>query len=448
MAYWITNAGSIVVYVRMGLSRIATVHETDWIARLEREFPEWREHYYLTIIPFASESIRILRSTLESLAESDFPAERRLLVLSSEIAKPEGRETASQLAAEFSGRFGHILVTEHTLKQGELKGKASNENHAGRFAYEALIRMGIDPGKVLVSSNDADMRIEPQYPAYLLYSYLSEGPRRDRMVYQPVPADLSDYWNASFFTRMLVMSGVLWRITLQMRGGLRCTVFSFYSMSMKTLRDIGFWDVDVIPEDERTMFKAIATFGRSFRVKPLFIMVKGASIRGDGLVGSALEQYAQIRRWAWGASEIAHSFSVNRNLSPSGRRAMALPILNQIRTAVEWSLAPLILVFGGFLPGLVNPFFGFTSAGRIFALVMTIFAVVSTFLLLYTISLERLIAPPRPIAMRGVPDRLFGLAQWFLSPAVSLAFGALPALEAQTRLIFNSRIAYVESRKE
>jgi hypothetical protein len=31
---------------------------------------------------------------------------------------------------------------------------------------------------------------------------------------------------------------------------------------------------------------------------------------------------------------------------------------------------------------------------------------------------------------------------------VSLVFGSLPAFEAQTRLIMNQRIAYVESRKE
>jgi len=448
MAYWITSAASIIVSARRGLGRMAAVRETDWPSRLEREFPEWHDYYYLTIIPFASESIRLLRSTLEALAESDFPTERKLLVLSSEAALPSGRAVAMELAAEFSERFGRILVTEHALKPGELKGKASNENHAGRFAYDALLRLGIEPGRVLVSSNDADMQIERQYPAYLLYTYLSEGPGRDHTIYQPIPADLGDYWTASFFTRMLVMSGILWRITLQVRGGLRCTVFAFYSMSMKTLRDIDFWDADVIPEDERTMFKAITAFGRSFHVRPLFVMTRGASIRGDGLAGSAVEQYAQIRRWAWGASEIAHSLSTYRCLDRAARKAMILPILNQVRSAVEWSLAPLLLVFGGFLPGFVDPAFALSPAGRVYALAMTGVAIASTFLLLCTMALEGLIAPPRPESKSSVPTLLFGFAQWFLTPAVSLAFGCLPALEAQTRLILNRRIAYVESRKE
>lgn len=448
MSYWVANCASIVFTARAGLKRVIAVRTEDWTARLDADYPGWREHYYCTIIPFASESINVLRPTIEALASTDFPVSRRILILSSEAALPRGRDIAQELASEFEGRFGLIFVTEHVLKEGELKGKASNENHAGRFAYTKLRELGIDPAKVLVSSNDADMKVDSVYPAYLLHSYLSEGEERDRIIFQPIPADLGDYWTASFFTRMLVMSGILWRLTLHMRGGLRCTVFAFYSMSLKTLHDIGFWDADTIPEDERTMFKAIKAFGRDFRVRPLFIMTKGTSIRGDGLAGSAAEQYSQIRRWAWGASEIAHSVSVYSVLDREGRRAMRLPILNQFRTAVEWSLAPLLLMTGGFLPGLLNPSFATSPAGRTYAFAITLITCISTCLLVGTIWLERLIAPPRPESRQNAPARVFGLAQWFLSPVVSLAFGAIPALEAQTRLILNRRIAYVESRKE
>lgn len=448
MLYWISSCVSIVTTVLKGLGNINAVKNEDWISRLKAEYPDWTEYHYCTILPFASESINVIRPTLEALANSDFPNERKILVLSSEAALPKGRKIAEELAEEFSSRFGQVHVIEHTLKTGELKGKASNENFAGRFTYDKLIELGIDPAKVLVSSNDADMKIESEYPGYLLHSYLSEGDNRDNVIYQPIPADLEDYWKASFFTRMLVLSGILWRITLQVRGGLRCTVFAFYSMSMKTLNNIGFWDADVIPEDERTMFKAINAFGPDFHVHPLFIITKGVSVRGEGLAGAAAEQYTQIRRWAWGASEIAHSMSLFSGLDEKGKKAIFMPILNQIRSAVEWSLAPMLLVFGGFLPGFVSPEFAQSTAGEAYALAMTIIAAISTLLLLCTIVLESRIAPPRPDSRRTASARILGFAQWFLTPAVSLAFGALPALDAQTRLILNKRIAYVESRKE
>jgi hypothetical protein len=124
------------------------------------------------------------------------------------------------------------------------------------------------------------------------------------------------------------------------------------------------------------------------------------------------------------------------------------PIWNQLRSAVEWSLTPLILVFGGILPNIIDPYFHYSQFGRAYGIAMGIIAVVSTCLLCCTIVLERIMVPDRPEERKGALVRFFGIVEWFLTPAVSLAFGAIPAIEAQTRLITNQRIAYVESRKE
>lgn len=447
-AYWVGNGLAIIISASRGIKRVREVEATDWQARLSADFPEWRDYYYCTFIPFASESINVLRPTVASLAASDFPADRKFLFLSPEAALPKGKAIAEELAKEFAGSFAQIFITEHVLKEGELKGKASNENHCGRFAYAKMKELGIDPGHVLISSNDSDMQIERAYPAYLLHMYLSEGENRDRRIYQPVPADYGDFWGSNFFTRMLITTGVLWRLTLQVWSNYRCTVFSFYSMSLKMLNEIGYWDADIIPEDERTMFKAIATFGGRFCVRPLFIMARGTSIRGDGIAGSALEQYTQMRRWCWGASEFAHSVSVYRRLDKDKRKAMWRPIFNQIRASTEWTLAPLLLVFGGFLPGVINPAFMLTSFGWIYSISISALMLFSSCLLFAMMNLSSYLAPERPANMRGFASRLWGYAQWMLSPAVSLAFSVLPAFDAQTRLMLNRRISYVESRKE
>ena len=448
LAYWVEHAIAIAILSSKGIKTMREVQAVDWQARLSAEYPDWRDYYYCTLIPFASESINVLKPTVESLAASDFPAERKILFLSPEAALPKGKDIAEKLKTEFEGRFAHIFITEHVLKPGELKGKASNQNHCGRFAYEKIKELGIDPGHVLMSSNDSDMHIDKTYPAYLLHTYLSEGEERDHHIYQPVPGDYEDFWGSNFFTRMLITTGVLWRLTLQVWANYRCTVYSFYSMSLKMLNEIGYWDSDIIPEDERTMFKAIASYGTKFKVKPLFSLVRGTSIRGDGITGSALEQYTQMRRWCWGASEFAHSVSVYRTLSKDKRKAMWKPIYNQIRAAVEWTLAPLFLIFGGFLPGIINPPFMLTRFGQIYSLLIAVLMGISTVLIIATIMLDRELSPERPANRRGFWARAFGYLQWFLSPAVSLAFSALPAFDAQTRLILNRRISYVESRKE
>lgn len=446
--YWVYGCIRIVRLAWKGTQRVKETANTDWIARLDADFPgEWKDYYYCAIIPFAGESYEILRETVQSIADSDFPSARKMLCLGSEKAKPAGKEVAERIEREFSDRFAYIFTTEHELKEGELKGKSSNENHCGRFLYDRVTELGIDPGKVLFTSNDADVLNDRCYHACLLHTYLSAGEDRDCHIFQPIPTDYHNYWDAHFFSRIIITTGTLWRITLQMRGDYRCTVYSFYSMSLKALHDIGFWDTDQIPEDERTMFKAILAFGSRFRVQPMFVLTRGSPVRGKDAIGSLKEQYIQIRRWAWGASEFAHSMSKYRDAPEDVKRVLKAPIFNQLRTSTEWSLSSIILMFAGYLPGLLHPEFLLSPVGQVYPFILSVIMSLGTIMVVGIIVLNKELAPQQP-ADRGYAFAFWSLAQWIMLPIVGLALSSIPALESQTRLIFNRRIAYVESRKE
>lgn len=445
--YWTANCFHIVILARKGMGRIKAAANTDWNARLDEDFPDWGDYYYCTLLPFASESYNVLKPTIESVAASRFPRERRILCLGSEKAIPGGRLTAARIKEEFKDSFAYIFTTEHELTEGELKGKASNQNHCGRYLYDRIRELGIDPGKVLFTSNDADVLNDPQYPTYLLHTYLSAGPDRDCYIYQPIPTDYNNFWSAPFFSRIIVSTGVLWRIALQVRSDYRCTVYSFYSMTLKTLREIGFWDTDLIPEDEHTMFKAILAFGERFRVVPMFMLTRGSPVRGETMTDAFHEQYVQIRRWAWGASEFAYSMSCFVGASRGQRKALLAPILNQIRTSTEWSLSSLLLMFAGYVPGLFHPYFHLTTIGRVYPFILSGIMSLTFFLLIAMIDMDRRLAPPKS-EQRGRWFSAFSYAQWLLVPVVGLVLSSVPAIESQTRLILNRRIAYVESRKE
>jgi len=445
--YWVVSCFRIVFLSWSGYRKIDAVQTENWTSKLDQDHPEWKDYYYCALLPFASESAQVVRPTIQSIVDSTFPAERKILCLSSEKALPKGLAVAELMAKEFAGKFAHIFITEHELKPGELKGKASNQNHSGRFVYEEIQKLGIDPAKVLLSSNDADVLNDPQYQAYLLHTYLSNGDNKDNCIYQPIPTDYNNYWEATFFSRIIISTGVLWRIALQARADYRCTVYSFYSMTLKTLNDIGFWDVDLIPEDERTMFKALEAFGLKFKVIPLFILTRGSPVKGDHIIHSFREQYVQIRRWAWGASEFAHSVTRYMNADAAKKKALLMPIVNQIRTSTEWSLASLFLMFGGALPGILVPEFSWTQLGHVYPIILSSFMSLATLLIFAIVILDVRIAPKRP-KDRGPLFTILTYSQWLFAPIVGLILSSIPALEAQTRLIFNKRIAYIESRKE
>lgn len=446
--YWVISCFRIVILACQGTMLVKKTASTDWTARLDEDFPgEWHDFYYCAILPYASESYNIVRATVQSIVDSKFPSDRKILCLSSEKALPGGKLVAERIEREFQGKFAYIFTTEHELKAGEIKGKASNQNHCGRFIYKKIEELGIDPGKVLMSSNDADVLNDPQYQACLLHTYLSSGEDRDCHIYQPIPTDYNNYWDAPFFSRIIITTGVLWRITLQKRADYRCTVYSFYSMSLKALHDIGYWDTDLIPEDERTMFKAILAFGDRFKVVPMFLLTRGSPVCGKDAVSAFKEQYIQIRRWAWGASEFAHSMTKYLSAPADRKRALKAPIFNQIRTSTEWSLSSVMLMFGGYLPNLLHPDFHLTRVGQIYPFVLSVLMSFGTMLIVAIIVLNAKLAPAKPTD-RGHAFSAWTLGQWLLTPVVGLLLGSVPALESQTRLIFNRRIAYVESRKE
>lgn len=446
--YWVYNSIKFIIYAYLGHKKMLYVTSRDWIEKLNKDFPgQWEDYYYCGLIPYASESIDILRPTIQSIASSNYPNSRKILCLSSEKAVPNGKIIAETLREEFKDQFAYIFVTEHELKPGEMKGKAANENHGGRFLYDQVVALGLDPAKILITSNDADVLNHEQYHAYLLYKFLLEGEDQHKRIYQPVPTDYTDHWSASFFSRLIITIGVQWRLALQQRNNYRCTVYSFYSMSMKTLKEINFWDVDLIPEDERTQFNALFTYGKDFRVVPMFIPNSGTPVKAANKWLAFKEQYKQIRRWAWGASEFAHSFSKAMNRKDIPWKVKMLPIFNQIRTSVEWSTSSILPLFGGTIPLLLNEQFRTTTLAYALPALLSTLMQVGSVLILVIIYIEYRIAPKRP-KESSLIFKLFSFGQWILLPYVGFALSSLPALEAQTRLIFNRRITYIESKKE
>jgi hypothetical protein len=446
--YWAFNSLKFVLYAYMGHRKLAWVLQHDWLKKLQEDLPtEWNKYYYCTLIPFASESIDIIRPTIQSLVDGNFPTDRKILCLSSEKAVPVGKNIAEELKEEFKDHFAYIFITEHELKEGEIKGKSANQNHAGRYFYDEALRLGLDPEYILITSNDADVSNHISYMPYLVHSFIGQGEDRFKRIYQPVTTDYLDIWNANFFSRIIVTIGMAWRLALNHRDDYRCVVVAFYTMSLRTLKEVNFWETDLIPEDERMMFNTMFTYGKDFRTVPLFIPTYGRPVQGKTTWEALVQQYVQIRRWAWGASEIANSVTKSLKFKHIPWQIKTKAIFNQIRTNVEWTSSSILLLFGGYFSVLTNAEFNNTFLANSLPNVLWRLVQATYIGLLFIIYLEWKIAPKRP-KEKGILFSIFTLVQWIFLPYVGFLLGSIPALDAQTRLIFNKRIVYIESKKE
>lgn len=450
VCYWVVQA---FWYVRNSLRGYVAMQKwirTDWSDKLNSEFPsESEEYYYATLMPFAKETERVLVPTIESIVNSDFPAQRKILVLSSEAKLPDGKKVANKLAKKFKNSFWKILVVEHVLCEGEIVGKSSNENFCGRYLLEKCREWGIDPSKVLVTSNDADMSIAKGYVPACVYWLLRQPKRvRNSTILQPIPTDHKNIWDTSVLVSIRVLLGTLWRTAVYFMPS-QLTVYANYTMTLDMLRQIDFWDPDIIQEDIRTHSKALFRFGKDFRIVPIHFVTEGEPVIGKNMLDTLWLHYKQVRRWAWGAAEISYIITeglLKKNKAPKFQ--VVLFLLAQIRTHLDWVIVAYVPLVGSAILFTINSHIRMETIGRNLPVVLSWLLTGATVFLLVFVFLEFKLLPKPPQNKNSLYHKLFRLLKWVTSPYIGAFLGSLPALHAQTMLMFNKRLAYVVYRKE
>jgi hypothetical protein len=127
-------------------------------------------------------------------------------------------------------------------------------------------------------------------------------------------------------------------------------------------------------------------------------------------------------------------------------RVRARRYANLIFNHLTWATLPLLLFFGGALPAFIDLDYSLSSTS---ALLGSLSASILTITLLNTLLLVQVDyrISPKP---REWPwwRRRWAELQLFTYPVVGLALSVIPALEAQTRLMFGAYLEYHVTEKE
>src|SRR5438874_3500141 len=351
-AYWLWRPFEFTAGLLIGLARLELARRRDW-ASAASQLPGYGRVHHLVIVPTYKESDEILGETLECLARQTTPPERIAVVMAFEERDPHAPARAGRLALRFAGRFGHWFVTMHPDLPGEVKGKSSNLAWAARRVEEELIATGqLDPRNLLVTVCDADSRMDRQYLAALGHEVLSHRDGRLH-IYQPAILFYANYARLPLPLRAVSSVFSLYSLA-RLAATHRLIPQSTYSLSWWAARRVGFWDVDVVPEDSHMFFKVWLDLGQRVRTRAIHLPVYADAAEGVTPWGSASSTYQQIRRWAWGVSDIPY-------LALRTLRARHIPW--HIRVArvgwyveehLVWPSHWFLLTLGGLLPPLLN----------------------------------------------------------------------------------------------
>jgi cellulose synthase/poly-beta-1,6-N-acetylglucosamine synthase-like glycosyltransferase len=401
----------------------------------------YRDFYHLIIVPFVDESIEVLTSTIEALVETEYPKDRLIVILASEERAGEPAAETAKLAQEKFGKlFYKFFVTVHPDGlEGEIKGKSANASFAVSSLLPELERLGIDQDLVLVSNLDSDTIVHPQYFARVMYEFLTNE-KPYRRSYQPIAIYNNNIWDSPAFIRVVSVSNSFWQFTESSRPN-RLRTFSSHSMPLRALIDVGFWKKDIINEDGYIYWQCYLHYEGDYEVVPLFIPISLDTCLADTFTQTLKNQYKQKKRWAYNVEYYPHLIpALIKSTAPF--RSRMYRMFQYMEGNFNWATASVLIVFLGWLPLLIGgPEFRQSVIGYNLPEVTSFLMRVATVFLIFSVYISMILLPPRPKKYSWTRSLMMYL-QWFLVPIVSVVFGSMPAIEAQTRLMLGKYLEF------
>ena len=424
-----------------GLQRLYRA-ELEKLAKVKNKKMDWTSIYHLIVLPTVKEDLSVLESSVRSYAESDYPCDKIIFVLATEERAGEiASENTKVLQEKFGNKFLKFLAFRHPDGiAGEAKGKGANITYAARQAQKIIDEMHIPYEDVIISAFDSDTTISKNYFSHLTYDFLiNDKPHRSS--YQPMPVYHNNIWDTPAIARVIATSSSFWQLVEASRPD-RLVTFSSHSMSFRTLVDVGFWRVDIIPEDSHIFWQCFLHFDGDYKAQPLFTTVSMDAVLGESYVGTLIAQYKQKRRWAWGVTEISM-------VIPEFMKNKRIPLWKKILYAERlieghyfWATASVMIAVLGWMPlYLGGTHFGTTVVAVNLPVMTKAIMSIATFFLIFSMYVNMVMLPSRP---KGYPwwKSVSMIVQWVFSPIVSSVFGSLPAIDAQTRLMFGKYMEF------
>lgn len=454
--YWLLKTIFLSLHMRVAFNKMKENLKRNWQNELETvpvgsevlSGTSWRNIYHLVILPMYKEPLEVVRASFLSLAKINYPLSKVIVVLAIEERGGEPALTvAREIEKEFGGAFFKFLVSVHPKDiTGEVAGKGSNDFWAIRAVKNKIIdTLNISYERIIVSVFDADTITHPEFFGRLAYAYLScKKPLRSS--FQPIPLFINNIWQAPAFSRIFAFSTTFWQMIQQSRPE-RLITFSSQSIGFKPLSEIGFWQTNVVSEDSRIFWQCLLNFDGDWQTVPLFFPVYMDANIGNTFWQTIKNQYKQIQRWAYGVENNPYflfGFSKNKKIE---RKKKWLLSFIMVESAHSLATNSLIIFMLGWLPTVIGGGrFSQTLLSYNLPYITRLIMTLAMVGLVFTAIIATNLLPPKP-PHYGRFKWFLMIAQWFLFPINMIVFGSIPALDAQTRLMFGKYLGFWSTPK-
>ena len=410
--------------------------------------PASKDIYHLVIVAVAKEDQEVVEPGIESLARQSFSTKRiKVIIALEDAADKKVKQGIFNIQTKYQRHFMDFTVAIHPQGlPGEARVKGANITYAAKSAARYFEEKEIPFECVVVSCFDADTVVSPDYFACLTYHFMVY-PDRNRASFQPIPVYHNNIWEVPAFSRVLDIGSSFFQL-IEATNHDQLVTFSSHSMSFKALVEVGYWPVDMISDDSAIFWKSLIHFDSKYRVIPLYVTISMDVVSGNHWWDTIVNVYRQKRRWAWGIENfpiVMRGFISNSKISFYDKIRYGFKMFEE---HVAWATWAFLLSIIGWLPALfANREFSDTvlyySAPRITSIIFNL----ASLALIITMVLSFYLLP-KPKGKNSFLKRI-GLAfEWLLIPLIVVFLSALPALDAQTRLMFGRYMEFWVTEKQ
>ncbi len=431
-------------YSTLSYTIIKSLHTAPF-HKMVTDFEKAKEIQHFVIIPNYKEPLYKLDITIKAIAEGNYPYKKNIhIILAFEKREEEAEEKFIALSEKWKHAFKDMIPTYHVLEAHEAPGKASNQTHAAHIIDEYCTKKNYDSKEVMMTICDADSLFPENYFSYLTYEFLKDKERQYHFYWAPVLL-YNNFWQLPFFVRMqATISSILRLAFLSQKNEL--IHISTYSTNLWLLKEVNFWDVDIIPEDWHIYFQAFFKHGAKVKTIPLYTIVNGDAVYSGSLLKTFVNRYEQEKRWAWGVTDVSYFWN-NAFTSPHIDWKVKLKRFSTLaENHLLWPTSFFVLTVSGWIPPLINPVFKRTVLGFILPQLSGFILTLATAMLILYIYLDIKLRQRLKVntPLLSLPMLLI---QWYLLPLISFILSALPALDAHTRLLIGKKITYKVTEK-
>lgn len=433
--YWLFRVIYYLPFVLISWLTYKRDMRKDWLT-MAQGLPRFEKIYHVILLPTVKEDLIVLQDCFDSLLKSSYPKDRMIVVLGGEGRAEESFESKFEfIRQKYGDKFRLLMGTLHPKDlPGEIVGKGSNVNWMGHRVLDKVRELGIEVDDVIVSSFDVDTVTHPQYFACVTHKFLTiEKPHRSS--YQPVVLYNNNLWESPAPVRVAMFGTTFWLMTELSRPESMMT-FSSHSMSLRMLVDVDFWQKDIVSEDSRIFLQGLVRYHGDYRVTPIYLPVSMDTVMSGSYSQALTSLYKQQRRWAWGVENfpfMAKAFLRDGSMPLTVKISF---LWKQLEGMYTWATVPLLIFLLGRLPFWLAPevfrsYAVFQNTPFTLEWLMR-FAMIGVFA---SAILSATLLPARPNHVPRWQTLIVTIFQWMLLPVTFVIFGAVPAIDAQTRMM-------------